>query len=137
MSDVYRIKYIDSNGAVQYVKQVHSADRIESGPIGSIWTNKASAESALDKFNRITGGKIEFIFVECDIVDRADPFAGKNYPKDENGVAYGCYCDCEIDGDRLIPLDDCVLDVNKPQDCVYASEGGNKWKCSEWRKVEM
>ena len=48
---------------------------------------------------------------------------------------WGCHCDLE---DDETPLGTCVLDENKPNDCLFATklriEGKGKEACQYWRK---
>lgn len=46
----------------------------------------------------------------------------------ESPQAWGCHCDL----DEGQEPDGCVLDENRPQDCVYANRGGNKKDCKYW-----
>jgi hypothetical protein len=55
--------------------------------------------------------------------------------KGEERVRHGCYCDLEP---GMAP-DGCVLDYNRPEDCVHAPvllrQSKDKWACVHWRPL--
>lgn len=44
---------------------------------------------------------------------------------------WGCHCDL-CDGEEP---DECVIDIDRRNDCVYAQRGIKKEECEYWRKI--
>ena len=47
-------------------------------------------------------------------------------------VKHGCFCDLFAMEPGTEP-DECVMDYGRPQDCTFATPGGDKWKCQYWK----
>lgn len=48
------------------------------------------------------------------------------------GVSWGCHCDLEPD----MKPDGCVMDDGLHDNCVYATNGGDKFKCVYWQPIK-
>ena len=62
------------------------------------------------------------------------------WARHQEPVRFGCHCDIEAMPEGFEP-DDCVMDKNRDEDCVYAGklrrEGKTKIECAHWRPIKM
>ena len=61
------------------------------------------------------------------------PYCGGTGELSKDNIVYGCHVDLCYSGD--IPDPDCVIDLNRRQDCLLASRYVTKEECPEWRPI--